>query len=60
VNKSAKTALLVGLAAVVPGFWVGLLIRKLYKDLDEKNEFRRYVKRTYGYMSSFHKIHDRD
>jgi hypothetical protein len=60
VNKTAKTALWWGLAAVVPGFWIGMIIRTIYKNLDEKEEFRRYVRKTYGYASNFSAHHDHD
>ena len=54
MNKATKTALWVGLVAVVPGLWLGLIIRKIYTDLNEKEEFRRYVHKTYGYGSIYH------
>ncbi len=60
MNRTLKDALWLGLVVVVPGLGVALLAKALWKDLDEKQKFREYVHRTYGYASSFQKEHDLD
>jgi hypothetical protein len=53
MNPKLKTVLKVAAIAVVPGMGVLWLASKFVKDLSERQEFREYVRKTYGKGSKY-------
>ena len=56
MNRRLKDVLWIGAIVVVPGLWALLLARKIAKDASERDEFRKHVRKEYGYGSK----HDYD
>lgn len=53
MNQTLKAALLVGAVIVIPGMGLFLLAKAAWKEIDEREKFRQYVKKTYGKESSY-------
>jgi hypothetical protein len=53
VNRVLKDLLWVGAVIVVPGLGMYLLAKKIWQASDEQEEFKKYVRKTYGKMSNY-------
>jgi hypothetical protein len=53
VNSKLKTLLKVTAIAVVPGLGVLWLARTILRDLNDRQEFRAYIRKTYGKDSKY-------
>jgi hypothetical protein len=53
VNAKLKTLLKVAVIVAVPGAAIYLIAKKILEDVAERQEFREYVRRTYGEGSKY-------
>jgi hypothetical protein len=53
MKPSLKSILKVAAIAIIPGMTVLWLASKFVKDLNERQEFREYVRKTYGKGSKY-------
>lgn len=53
MNRTLKDLLWIGAVIVVPGLGMFLLAKKVWHDVDEKEQFKQYVRKTYGKASNY-------
>ena len=51
MRRLLKELLWAGAVIAVPGLGIVLLAKKLFKEIDDHEQFRKHVKKTYGYDS---------
>lgn len=57
MNLKLKSILKVAAIAIIPGMTVLWLASKFVKDLNERQEFREYIRQNYGKGSKFENDH---
>ena len=53
MNAKLKTLLKVAAAIVIPGAGIYLVATAIMKDVEERKEFREYIRKTYGEDSEY-------
>lgn len=58
VNRTLKSLLWISAVIVIPGLGLALFAKKLLDDSEEKEQFKKYVHKTYGYASHYRDSND--